>query len=303
MKIAAITMVYKEYEMLRKWYRHYGELIGYENLYVVSHGSDETHVALTPKASHITVPRDVLRGFEGRRQRSLADLQKSLYPYYDCVIRVDVDELLFVDPTLHTSLGDCFESTGFDKTDAWFALGFNLFGLDASQSVDLNSTISEQMRDCVVTSVYSKAVATRFHSVVFLHGALYQGPKKIHIDRYKMPEGLYLAHLKYVNSAQMALANEVRAQMTSKEIHGEDRAEIGPFWENGDEEAKILLRRWRSLPMVAADEEFTKARKEMSSSWRLEGPKSFNGEDARIRVQRYQPRARIRLPDRLIGAF
>lgn len=78
LKIAAITMMHEEHAMLAKWHDHYGRLVGPENPYVVSHGRDDRHREITPEASHITVPRDILKGFEGRRQRSLADLQKSL---------------------------------------------------------------------------------------------------------------------------------------------------------------------------------------------------------------------------------
>lgn len=303
MKIAAITMVYEEYSMLKKWYDHYGKLVGYENLYVVSHGDDPEHVKITPKASHITVPRDKLWGFEGRRQRSLADLQKSLYPYYDAVIRVDVDELIFVDPTLHDSLHDCFEKTGIDKTDAWFAVGFNLFSMDPDQDVDLNSMISEQVRECFITHVYSKAVATRRHNVVFLHGALYVGDKKLHLSRYQMPQGLYLAHLKYVSATDLAAANEVRKEMTSEEIHGDQRAVIGPFWEKGDEVAENYLKQWRALPQGDADEEFEIARLEMSGNWQHKPPLSFAGEKARIVAQIYNKKIRVTLPDRLVGTF
>lgn len=303
MKIAAITMVYEEYAMLEKWYQHYGNLIGHENLYVVSHGRDDKHIELTPKASHITVPRDKLWGFEGRRQQSLADLQKSLYPYYDAVIRVDVDELVFVDPTIHSSLHDCFEKTQIDKTDAWFALGFNLFSLNPQVSVDINSVITEKVKDCVVTHVYSKAVATRRHHVVFLHGALYVAGKKMHMSRYQMPEGLYLAHLKYVNADELAAANRVRMEMTSKELHGDQRAEIGPFWENGDEVARDWLALWRTFPQGDADTEFQIARKEMSTDWQKKTPLSFQGENARVVAQRYTKKIRVSLPERFIGLF
>ena len=303
MKIAAITMVHEEYAMLEKWYHHYGNLVGYDNLYVMSHGRDDRHRDITPKASHVTVPRDKLSGFEGRRQKSLADFQKSLFPYYDAVIRVDVDELVFVDPDLHDSLHDCFEATQLDKTDAWFALGFNLFSMDPGLSVDLNSTISETMRDCFITSVYSKAIASRWHSVVFLHGALYTGPKKLHQDRYKMPKGLYLAHLKYVNADELAAANRVRADMTSKDIHGDKRAEIGAFWEDGDEEARKWLERWRSYPELEAETTFEEARQKMTTPWRLVAPKTFLGDEGRVLVQKYNEKARVRLPDRFVGLF
>lgn len=139
LKIPAITMMHEEHAMLAKWHDHYGRLVGPENPYVVSHGRDDRHREITPEASHITVPRDILKGFVGRRQRSLADLQKSLSPCYDAVRRVDVDELVFVDPACHDSLQDCFAATDLDMTDAWFALGFNLFAMDPEVSVDLKS--------------------------------------------------------------------------------------------------------------------------------------------------------------------
>lgn len=164
--------------------------------------------------------------------------------------------------------------------------------MDPGVSVDLNSTISETMRDCFITSVYSKAIASRWHTVLFLHGALYTGPKKLH-----------LAHLKYVNADELAAANRVRADMTSKEIHGDKRAEIGAFWEDGDEEARKWLERWRSYPELEADATFEAARQKMSTPWRLVTPKSFAGDDARVLVQKYNEKSRVRLPDRFVGSF
>ena len=40
MKICALTMVYRDYWALRQWYRHYGDLVGAQNLYIVAHGPD-----------------------------------------------------------------------------------------------------------------------------------------------------------------------------------------------------------------------------------------------------------------------
>lgn len=163
--------------------------------------------------------------------------------------------------------------------------------------------MTETVRDCFVTSVYSKAVAARWHSVVFLHGALYTGPGKRHLDRYKMPRGLYLAHLKYVNAAELAAANRVRRDMTSAEIHGDERAQIGPFWEDGDAEARKWLDSWRRHPEVEAEEHFEQARRAMSQDWRRVTPKSFAGEDARVVANRFNPKARVRLPDRFVALF
>ncbi len=101
MKICIITMCYKNYELLEKWYRHHSEVVGASNLFVLSHGNDPLHREIAPLASVIGVPRDTLIDFDKRRNNALNNLQSSLSYYYDWVFRTDDDELLVYDPSLY----------------------------------------------------------------------------------------------------------------------------------------------------------------------------------------------------------
>lgn len=304
MRIAAITMAYQEYAMLEKWYHHYGELVGYDNLYVVSHGFDERHRDITPKASHITFPRHQMKGFEGNRQNALSELQKSLYRYYDAVIRVDVDEFLFVDPELHDSFIGCIEKHTKNSTQAWYALGFNSFCLDPETNAETGPNMSAVARHGVVTSVYSKAVAARQNFVVFLHGAWYVGKTVFNTNTCVMPDGLYLAHLKYADMKELSKSNEFRVDMNSED-KGDDNARVGgDAWAKGDEHSALFLRRLRKLPVAPdSEEELALAKEMLTREWRVVAPKSIKGDDARVIVAQYEGRNSFELPERFIGLF
>ncbi|KMW59648.1 hypothetical protein AIOL_004630 [Candidatus Rhodobacter oscarellae] len=192
MNIAAITMVYKGYDTLRRWYQHYGELVGYDQLYVVSHGGDPKHREIAKRANVIDIPRTGLQRFDHNRTIALNGLTRFLEVYYDSVLRTDVDELVFFDPDLYGSLSDCLATV---TCDVWFSLGFNVYpnAVDGPLSKDLK--ISEQRDLCVSSASYSKAVVARNGIFIGHHGAR----DETHRDGQRMglPRGLYLAHIPY----------------------------------------------------------------------------------------------------------
>lgn len=192
MKIASITMVYQGYDTLRRWYHHYGELVGYENLFVVSHGADPKHREIAKRASVIDIPRTVLDRFDHHRTIALNGLTRFLEVYFDAVVRTDVDELVFVHPDLYGSLSECLNSV---HCDAWFSVGFNVFPNPDDKPISEDLLISEQRDLCMFSPSYSKAVAAR--SGIFLghHGA--RDDVKNDGSRMALPRGLYLAHIPF----------------------------------------------------------------------------------------------------------
>lgn len=192
MKIAAVTMVYQGYATLRRWCEHYGALVGHENLYIVSHGNDPRHREIGMRSNVIGIPRTGLDRFDHHRHNALNGLAHFLNTYLDVVLRVDVDEFVFADPQMHRDLASCFQSC---PGDAWFALGFDVFARAGDAPLDLGVPYSEQRRLCVVSSMYSKAVASRNGVQIGFHGA--KDPQSQDARRMVMPQGLYLAHVRH----------------------------------------------------------------------------------------------------------
>jgi hypothetical protein len=102
-RAAIITMVYNEAFFLPLWYRHYGSQVGYENLYVIDHGSTDNSV--DPRyCNQIKIPREK---FDDRtRTAMISSLHQSLLNYFDFVIYTDCDEFIVVRPSKFNSLLD-----------------------------------------------------------------------------------------------------------------------------------------------------------------------------------------------------
>jgi len=99
--VAAMTMVYNEAYFLPAWCRHYGAQLGYENLLVLDHGSDDGSTANLP-CRKMDLARFVLD--EEARAANLSALHKSLLNTHEVVIYVDADEFLVARPDKYPSL-------------------------------------------------------------------------------------------------------------------------------------------------------------------------------------------------------
>lgn len=191
MNIAAITMVHEGYNTLRRWYAHYGSLVGFRNLYVVSHGDDPMHRDLAPKANVIGIPRTGLEGFDNKRNFALNGFMRMLETYFDVVVRTDVDELLFVDPEQHNSLSECLSAY---PSDVWFAVGFNVFCGPEEAPLSGEKSVSEQRNHFVVSAAYSKAYAGCNGVLIGHHGARLANRRDA--PKMVMPAGLFAAHIR-----------------------------------------------------------------------------------------------------------
>lgn len=215
MRIAVITMVYKSYGLLQRWFDHYSELVGADALVVVSHGNDPEHRRIAKDASFIGIPREDTDRFEQRRNMMLSGVLNGLSEYYDVVVRVDTDEFLFVDPDLHKSLADCFESS---PQGALFALGFEVFQGPNDPPLVEGQPVSLQRSICGINYMECKAVASRGEALLRFHGIATHGVSKL--PTMSMPRGLYLAHLKYTDLGDLGSANIDREADTEGEADG-----------------------------------------------------------------------------------
>lgn len=217
MKVAAITMVYRDYWALSQWYRHFGAMVGYHHLYIVAHGHDPEIARLCPDASIITVPRDDMAHFDRRRARMLNAFQAALIETYDWIIRTDADELICFDPRLYTGVEDFLVG---QSGPALFALGLNV--------VDTNTGSY-----AVFSGHYSKAWAVNDTTQLVQHGVRIR-PNKVERFRFQMPRGVYLVHLKFANHIALAASNAHRLDVASLDAPGLP----GKAWKRADEAAE-----------------------------------------------------------------
>lgn len=221
MKIAALTMVYRDYWALAQWYRHHGKQLGEENLFVVAHGVDNRISEICPKASIITVPRDSLERFDRNRGELLNGFQAGLLKVYDWVIRTDADELICWDPGRYDSLADMFRH---QDVPVLTALGFDLVGAVGDVFSDI--------RDAAFSGHYSKAFATSEPIGLMLHGAKIANGD-LETFPFQMPQGVYLAHLKYANTVALNDAILVRQSVGA----GTEDGLPGDGWKHAAQDA------------------------------------------------------------------
>jgi len=231
MKTCAITMVYRDHWALSQWYRHYGRLVGAENLFIVAHGADPEISAICPGASVITIPRDGFERFDGTRGKLLNNLQASLGAVYDWVIRTDVDELICLDPGRWPSLSQMLSA---QQAPALFALGLELVELDGDAPLPDGDSVFAHRRNAMFSGHYSKAFAAS-ESIPFVRHGVKLRPRRMSRFDFVMPRGVYLVHLKYANGDALMASNEHRKQIA---------------WSGG---VGLPGRAWRKPEIVGAD--------------------------------------------------
>lgn len=103
--VGAITMVHEDYDLLETWVRYYGDQLGREHLYVISHGDDPKHRRIAAGATVIGLPRDpTMQKFERRRWFFLTHFANGLLRYFNWLIVGDTDEIVTLDPDIGHSL-------------------------------------------------------------------------------------------------------------------------------------------------------------------------------------------------------
>ena len=256
MKICAITMVYQDYWALSQWYAHYSRHLGSDNLFVVAHGRDPMVAALCPRANVITVPRDDLTGFDRMRGQMLNSIQDGLGVAYDWVIRTDVDELICLDPAYYGSFDELFGS--HRKFSALFALGMNVAeGADDEALVQTDAVLTKR-RNAVFSGHYSKAWAVRRGTHLVRHG--------INLTKnatFIMPEGIYLAHLKFANINALTDANVHREKIAN----GTQLGLPGKAWREADKDAMKFFDVFEKTPVLSWGEARAKAYAEISTTY------------------------------------
>lgn len=195
-QIAAITTVRNDALFLPKWIAHYGAAFGFQNLYVFLDGHDQPRPDCPggDQVNFIHIPHKPLERVPAmrRRARTMSDLARGLWLYFDVVLATDVDEFLIVDPNTGKNLAQYLGAIKDHKTVSGL-------GLDVGQHVDLEAALDPsqpylgQRRFAHLSSRYTKPVVA-FQPVTWGSGMHRIKGQDFHID-----PNLFLFHFGMVD--------------------------------------------------------------------------------------------------------
>jgi hypothetical protein len=146
-RVAAVTMCYNEKAQLPRWIRHYAAQVGgYDNLFVVDHGSDDGSTHGLGPINVKVLPRDAGKGvYQSWRVKYISDLCSELLNSYEFVIYTDTDELVVPDPERFKNIYAYVSSVGAMKG---YAIGFDVLH-DLANESDLDWRYITEQRSLV----------------------------------------------------------------------------------------------------------------------------------------------------------
>lgn len=184
-KIAVITTVYNEDVFLPIWLRHYGGLLGYQNLYVIDDGSTDGSTSNIGPVNVVHRPKAAIDQYI--RAATVSELLNELLAHYEIVIFTDVDELLVLDPLLKRDLGDHLLQVPAKHMNAF---GLNVLHDPLSEpAYDPNHPILKQRRWLQYERGYCKQLVHKDPAYFFPGFHRTTSPTN-------MIPGLYLFHLR-----------------------------------------------------------------------------------------------------------
>ena len=230
--VAAVTMVRDDAFFLRAWLRHYGEMFGRENCYVVNHGRGEEVAELAKGCNVIGIPGDPHKNFDVKRWSLLNNLFGGLRRYYRHVIVGDVDELVVVDPNVGMNLREWLEKADDGRV-------YTPVGLEVIHRIDLEEDPADEQilgprRHVRLAPHYSKPC------IVSTPAKLSRGGHFAQYGKLHAPDELYLMHLKFCDFSAYAEAMDRRNAVTKDVGVNFKQAAIGRHWfaaERGEDKA------------------------------------------------------------------
>ncbi len=158
-RIGVISMVRKDEFFIPKWINYYGAQFGYENLFLVLDGQDQSLPGEHEKINVLRLPHQSLGRERGDRNRSgiISLLARALFYRYDIIVANDIDEFLVIDPDKHLSLAEYLQRPVSSSS-------LSALGLDVGQHRELELPIDptrpflEQRSFAHVSARYTKPV-------------------------------------------------------------------------------------------------------------------------------------------------
>lgn len=286
--VAAVTMVRDDAFFLKLWLRHYGEMFGRENCYVVNHGRGAEVAALAEGCNVIGLPGDPHKNFDVKRWGFLNGLVGGLRRYYKHVIVGDVDELVVSDPD-QGSLLDFLqkEPTGRVVTP---------LGLEVIHRIDLEQ---DPVTDHVIGPRRHVRPAPHYSKPCIISAPvkIARGGHFTQYDKLHAPDQLYLMHLKFCDFGVYSGVMDHRNRVTEEVGAGVKDAAIGRHWfAEARGEDRAVFDAFSQLQMVDGFD-MSPLRRRMRRSFKPRGETGF------YQFDRPDYGTQYLLPERFIGVL
>jgi hypothetical protein len=201
-RVAVFTQAYNEGAMLLYWERYYGQLVGYENLYVLDNASDDGACArLNPKTSVIHMPKAPVD--HDHFAQAHGYFQRFLLLKYDWVIKVDTDELMTCEGGLLETLARTPPGTYTPETGVEV-----VHDTAVEPPFDFDASVGSQRRRFV------RATPLLIRPIVSSQATTWtSGNHRCHESAEALP-GLVAAHLRYFDLDFLLSKNKKWSTMT-----------------------------------------------------------------------------------------
>ena len=248
MKLAFVTMVWRDHWLLEKWIAYNSTHVPKSNLYVINHGGDPKITKIADGCNVINIPRDgVPMNFDRIRWDLIGNLAAGLLGFYDRVVCTDVDELL-----IYVGEGGLVRhlvsKPVADNITAIGALGLNLLPSDNGDAQA--EALMAQHPDALVSGKYSKPC------VVDKPSKFSNGAHGLLGTDFELDPDLLLIHLHYVTPDYMQRMEDRKeiAETTTNEFLADPEADADirkGYWRNWAKSDKIMERHMNALSKAA----------------------------------------------------
>ncbi|MEL6464419.1 MAG: glycosyltransferase family 2 protein [Pseudomonadota bacterium] len=220
--VAAVTMVRDDAFFLTAWLRHYGEMFGRENCYVINHGRSTEVAGLAAGCNVIGIPGDHHKNFDVKRWGLLNGIVGGLRRYYRHIIVGDIDELVVRDPEAGGTLLDFLEDTPEGRV-------LTPLGLEVIHRIDVEE---EEIADHIIGPRRHVRPATHYSKPCILSAPvkIARGGHFTQFDTLYTPDDLYLMHLKFCDFAAYVGVMDRRNEVTQQVNASIKQAAIGRHW-------------------------------------------------------------------------
>lgn len=287
-RVAVITMVRDEADMLPRWLAYYGDQVGLENLVVLDDGTVDGSTDDLPCTVFRIPPEPWKRDWAQTRARLANGFAETLLAVYDTVVFTDVDEFLVPDPATYDGLRDYLDRNAHRDVVAPLAVNvLNAAGVEAP--LDPRRPVLAQRRFVKVAPGMCKPLVKRI-PVPWLEG--FHG---VAGDRFDIDPDLLMVHLKYYDETVLREVAAKRHQANETE----GRGGAGSAWSVEADELVGLLRSW--VAEAGSDVPVLEPAQVDVSDFVTAVPRGFRARGRQLVAMQRRPLRR--LPDRYVAAL
>lgn len=237
-KVAAVTMVYKSQNFLRKWVDYNGAQFGRSSLYIVLHGDDEANREIAAGCNIISIPRHLDANTTLIRFQFLSLIVRGLLKYYKAVICTDCDELVIANRDHTTSLSNFILRS---ELPVIAPVGVHMLPTEEQyqEGIDWSQPVTEQIPLVMPDSRYFKpcVIKSPCDIVTGGHGVVGQD--------FEVDSRLMLLHLKYIDRDRIeTLASEISETLQAR--NARVRGKMSYAWKAGSDHELSALKKMRA---------------------------------------------------------